>query len=91
MNDTALERGREAASHGDWALAFRSLREADTTHGLSAEDLALLAGVSYAAAIWTRQSRAGSERTPSTFAQAIGWPRPVRRRAWPCICCSIPP
>jgi tetratricopeptide (TPR) repeat protein len=49
MNETALERGREAASRGDWQQAYHLLVEADGTRGLDAEDLALLAGVAYAA------------------------------------------
>jgi tetratricopeptide (TPR) repeat protein len=49
MNDTDLERGREAASRGDWHHAFHLLQEADAVHGLGAEDLALFADVAYAA------------------------------------------
>lgn len=49
MNDIVLERGREAASRGDWCTAFRLLQDADSVHALGAEDLALLANVSYAA------------------------------------------
>lgn len=49
MNETVPERGREAASRGDWQQAYHLLLEADGARGLGAEDLALLAGVAYAA------------------------------------------
>ena len=49
MNETVLERGRAAASSGDWQQAYHLLTEVDGAGGLDAEDLALLAGVAYAA------------------------------------------
>jgi tetratricopeptide (TPR) repeat protein len=49
MNDTLLERGREAASRGDWQLAHALLVEADSDQSLCGSDLPLLADVAYAA------------------------------------------
>ncbi len=48
MNDTRLERGREAASGGDWQQSYDLLMEADAGQTLDAADLALLADVAYA-------------------------------------------
>lgn len=47
--ETLLERAREAASRGDWQEAHQSLTEADAGSPLAGPDLALLAGVAYAA------------------------------------------
>jgi tetratricopeptide (TPR) repeat protein len=47
--ETLLERAREAASRGGWQEAHRSLVEADAGSPLAGPELALLAGVAYAA------------------------------------------
>jgi tetratricopeptide (TPR) repeat protein len=47
MNGTFLERGREAASAGDWQHAYGLLMEADAGQPLEVGDLALLADVAY--------------------------------------------
>jgi tetratricopeptide (TPR) repeat protein len=44
-----LQRAREAASRGDWREAHQALTEADAASPLDGPDLALLAGVAYAA------------------------------------------
>ncbi len=49
MTDTLLERGREAASRGEWPEAHDLLMKADADGELSAADLALLANVAYSA------------------------------------------
>jgi len=46
---TALEKGREAASRGDWQQAYDLLVEADGGQSLDPADLSLLADVAYAA------------------------------------------
>jgi tetratricopeptide (TPR) repeat protein len=46
---TALQKGREAASRGDWQDAHELLVEADASHPLDLADLTLLANVAYAA------------------------------------------
>jgi tetratricopeptide (TPR) repeat protein len=46
---TALVKGREAASRGDWQLAHELLVEADDSQPLDRADLLLLADVAYAA------------------------------------------
>ncbi len=46
---TPLGRARAAAATGDWQTAYALLREADAVAPLAAPDLALLAGVAYAA------------------------------------------
>jgi hypothetical protein len=48
MSDTLLERGREAASGGDWQRAYDLLVEADAGQSLDGADLARLADVAYA-------------------------------------------
>jgi tetratricopeptide (TPR) repeat protein len=49
MDDAILTRGREAAAAGNWAQACELLIEADALNSLRGPDLALLAGVAYAA------------------------------------------
>ena len=65
---TALERARGAAAAGDWHDAFELLAEADATTRLAGPDLALLAGVAYAAGhldatidAWERVHRASEQ------------------------------
>ena len=48
MNDTLVERGREAASGGEWQRSYDLLMEADAGQPLNGADLALLADVAYA-------------------------------------------
>ena len=48
MNDTLLERGRQAAAGGDWQQTYDLLMEADAGQPLDGADLALLADVAYA-------------------------------------------
>ncbi len=47
--DAALEQARDAAASGDWADAYECLVASDATRPLAGADLALLAGVAYAA------------------------------------------
>src|SRR5215213_3589605 len=49
MSDPLLEKGREAASRGDWQQAYDLLVEADGGRSLDGADLSLLADVAYAA------------------------------------------
>lgn len=65
---TALDRGREAASRGEWQSAYELLLEADSGTALTAPDLALLGGVAYASGhvddtieAWERAHRASAE------------------------------
>ena len=49
MDETVLEKGREAASRGQWQEAHDFLVEADVAESLDPADLSLLADVAYAA------------------------------------------
>ncbi len=76
MNEILLERGRAAASRGEWQQAYDLLVEADTGRSLVGEDLALLAEVAYAAGhldvtieIWER-AHAESMRAGDRLARA---------------------
>lgn len=48
MSDSLLERGREAASQGEWQESYDLLMEADAGQPLDADDLDVLADVAYA-------------------------------------------
>lgn len=48
MGNTFLDRGREAASEGDWQQAYGLLMDEDARQPLEGTDLALLADVAYA-------------------------------------------
>src|SRR5687768_482715 len=65
---TPTERAGHAASTGDWQAAYELLMEADAQAPLTAPDLALLAGVAYAAGhfdvtieAWERAYRASAQ------------------------------
>ena len=66
FTDATLEQARDAAARGDWPDAYERLIAADATTPLTGSDLALLAGVAYAAGhldvtidAWERVYKAG--------------------------------
>jgi hypothetical protein len=90
MNETALTRGREAASRGDWQQAHDFLVEADASRSLDPGDLSLLADVAYAAGhldvtleIWERAHAPGARRSWRRGSMRMRRVRPMRHGCAP--------
>ena len=76
-----VERGRKAASTGDWPRAFDLLAQADRLTRLTVDDLGLLAEAAYAAGHLDITIGAW-ERAHARNAAGPGMPGPVGRSAW---------